>query len=160
MPPVRGRGPPAEFWPLLRDTMFETKCIGGQVLRREHLSIGQYLTLNWIRESGDLRLSHLADGLGISRPAATELVSLLESRGWVQRVRSTVDRRGVVVRLAPRAAPLFDQVDREIERTVRRAATVLSATERRSTARGLSAILAGMREQRERDGRALEGHGT
>ena len=146
----RGRDPDTELWPLLRDALFETKFIGGQVLRREHLSIGQYLTLNWIRETGDLRLSQLAEGLGVSRPAATELVSLLESHGWVRRVRTTADRRGVVVHLTPRAIPLFEQVDREIERGVRRASGLLSRTERRTTVRGLGSLLAGMRAQRER----------
>lgn len=141
---------------MFRDATFETKCIGSQILRHEHLSIGQYLTLNWIRESGDLRLSEVAKGLGISRPAATSLVSLLEARGWVARRRSSSDRRGVAVHLTARARPLFEKLDREMGRAVRDASAALSVSERESLIGCLETLLNQMKVRRTRDARLRE----
>jgi DNA-binding MarR family transcriptional regulator len=146
-------GSRAEIWPLFRDVTFEAKCIGAQMLRRRHLSIGQYLTLNWIRESGDLRASQLAKGLGISPPAATSLVSLLEARGWVVRQHSPLDRRGVAVRLTPRALPLLERLDHEMGKAIRDASKALSAEERGSMVRSLETLLGQMRARRIRDKR-------
>lgn len=140
-----------EIWPVFRDATFEAKYLGAQVLRRQHISIGQYLTLNWIRESGDLRASQLARGLGISRPAATSLVSLLEARGWVVRQPSPSDRRGVAVRLTPRARPLLERLDHEMGKAIRDASTALSVEERELMIRALGVFVDQMRARREQD---------
>ena len=140
-----------EIWPVLRDGMFEIKGIGAQVLRHEHLSIGQYLTLNWIRERGIMRSSEIARGLEISRPAATSLISSLEDRGWIVRHHSLVDRRGVAVRLTPRARSLLERVDREIGRAVRDAGQALSDAERESMLQSLEMVLEQLRARRAHD---------
>lgn len=44
-----------------------------------------------------MRLSALADRLGIAPRSATEVVDALETRGWVQRLPDPQDRRAVVV---------------------------------------------------------------
>jgi MarR family transcriptional regulator, organic hydroperoxide resistance regulator len=140
----------ADVWPVLRDTVAEIRLLGAQVLRRYHLSVGQALTMHRIHASGGLRLSALADALGISRPAASALVTSLEVQGWARRDHSSEDRRAVVVRLAPRALDLLATFDREFESVVRSATEELPREMRVPTVRTLAAVRAGMRERRER----------
>jgi len=119
MHPTMARASDAEVWPVLRDTLAEMRLLGAHFLRRYHLSVGQAFTMHRILDSGGLRLSALADGLGISRPAASALVTSLEARGWARRDRSPVDGRGVVVRLTPRGLDLLATFDRKFESIVR-----------------------------------------
>jgi DNA-binding MarR family transcriptional regulator len=140
----------ADVWPVLRDTFAEIRLLGAQFLRRYHLSMGQALTMHRIRDSGGLRLSALADILGISRPAASALVTSLEVQGWARRDHSSTDRRGVVVRLAPRALELLASFDREFESVVRTATEDLPRELRVPTVETLAAVRAETRKRRER----------
>ena len=144
------RSADADVWPLLRDTFAEVKLLGTHVLRRYHLSMGQALAMHRIEEAGRLRLSALADGLGISRPAVSALVSSLETQGWVRRGRSPDDRRGVVVRLTPRALRLLATFDTELENTVRSATETLPRQLRVPTVQTLTAVCRHLRLRRER----------
>jgi len=150
MGPVPSRTPDDDVWPVLRDTLAEVRLLGGLILRRYHLSVGQALTMHRIHEAGGLRLSALADGLGISRPAASALVTSLEAQGWARRLRSSADRRGVIVRLTPQARTLLATFDREFERTVRSGTTPLPRELRVPTVKTLAAVCEHMRERRER----------
>jgi DNA-binding MarR family transcriptional regulator len=150
MPPAPTRVPDGDVWPVLRDTLAEMRLLGSHILRRYHLSVGQALTMRRIHEAGGLRLSALASGLGISRPAATALVTSLETQGWARRDRSPADRRGVEVRLTPRALTLLATFDREFERTVQSATSGLPRELRVPTVQTLVAVCARMRERRER----------
>jgi DNA-binding MarR family transcriptional regulator len=150
MVPHPAHGSEADVWPVLRDTIAEIRSIGALVLRRSHLSVGQALTMHRIHDAGGLRLSALADGLGISRPAASALVNSLEVRGWARRDHSPADRRGVVVRLTPQALGVLAAFDREFESIVRSATGDLPRELRVPTVQTLTALRAGMRERRER----------
>jgi DNA-binding MarR family transcriptional regulator len=150
MSPSPSRSKDADVWPLLRDTFAEVKRFGTHVVRRYHLSLGQTLAMHRIEEAGGLRLSALADLLGISRPAVSALVGSLETQGWVRRDRSPGDRRGVVVRLTPRALRLLATFDRELENAVRSATRNLPRDVRASTVTTLGAVCSQMRERRER----------
>jgi len=149
-PPTRA--PDADVWPVLRDTLAEMRLLGAHFLRRYHLSMGQAFTMHRILDSGGLRLSALADVLGISRPAASALVTSLEMQGWARRDRSPADRRGVVVRLTPRALGLLATFDREFESIVRSATEDLPRDLRVPTVSTLTALRA---EMRTRNARAL-----
>lgn len=138
-----------DVWPALRDTIAETRLLSHQLLRRSRLSMGQALTMHWIRESEGLRLSALADGLGISRPAATSLVTSLESRGWARRDRSPTDRRGVVVRITPRGRELLSTFDRRVESIVRRSLSDTPRAARAPTVATLRVLRSGIHRWRE-----------
>ncbi len=146
-------GPAAgDIWPALWETFVETKHLHAHLLRRDHVSLGQHLALRWIREANGLRVSALADALGISRPAATSLVTSLASRGWASRRHSTSDRRGIVVRITPRAERMLREFDREVAAVVRASSERLPVEQRARTAATLRALCVGIREHRERDG--------
>ena len=112
--------------------------------------MGQALTMHWIGAHEELRLSALADGLGITRPAATSLVSALESRGWARRDRSPTDRRGVVVRITPKGRTLLASFDREVERVVRVTLRDTPRAARVPTVTTLRRLESGIRDWRER----------
>ncbi len=140
---------PSDLWPALRETVVEVRLLGAQMLRRHRLSVGQYLTLHWIHRSDGLRVSSLAAGLGISRPAASSLVASLEAQGWVRRVRSPTDRRGVEVRSTPRAVSLFARFDREVGRIVRESVEELPRAELAAVIRALERTRSGVRAHRD-----------
>jgi MarR family transcriptional regulator, organic hydroperoxide resistance regulator len=150
MSPPPARIPDADVWPVLRDTLAELRLLGAHHLRRYHLSVGQAFTMHRILASGGLRLSALAEGLGISRPAASELVTSLEEQGWARRVRSPTDRRGVEVRLTPRALDLLATFDHEFESIVRSATEELPRDLRVPTVTTLTALRTEMRTRNER----------
>lgn len=50
---------------------------------------------------GALTLGELADRAAVSAPTMSNTITMLEERGWVERFRSTEDRRLVYVRLTP-----------------------------------------------------------
>jgi DNA-binding MarR family transcriptional regulator len=150
MHPTMARASDAEVWPVLRDTLAEMRLLGAHFLRRYHLSVGQAFTMHRILDSGGLRLSALADGLGISRPAASALVTSLEAQGWARRDRSPVDGRGVVVRLTPRGLDLLATFDRKFESIVRSATEGVPPELRIPTVNTLAAVCTEMRERNER----------
>jgi DNA-binding MarR family transcriptional regulator len=150
MPHRPSRPDDADVWPALRDALSEARLLSHHLLRSSHLSMGQALTMHWIGAKEGLRLSALADGLGITRPAATSLVTSLESRGWACRDRSPADRRGVVVRITPKGRELLATFDRQVEGIVR---TTLRGTPRGArvpTVTTLRTLESGIRDWRER----------
>ena len=135
----------ADVWPALQEVFAEFRALGAHYLRGHGLSVGQYLTLHRIEKSGGLRLSTLAEELGISRPAVTALVASLEARGWVRRAPTSADRRGVVVRLTRRTHARMAALDRELAALVRGAAARCPARRRAATVATLRAVSEGLR---------------
>jgi DNA-binding MarR family transcriptional regulator len=148
MPPSPPRVAATDVWPALQETIVEFRSLGSHVLRRQRLSVGQYLSLHRIQKSGGLRLSVLAEELGISRPATTALVESLEARGWVRRERSPSDRRGVVVRLTGRTLRMMAGLDQEIAAVVRRSMKGCPRDRRSGTVETLRELSEGMRTYR------------
>lgn len=72
------------------------RAIDTDMTREQGLSLSEYLTLANLSEAADgkLRMSDLAASVDISLSGMTRLVSRLEGRGLVQRVRSSRDGRG------------------------------------------------------------------
>ena len=50
-----------------------------------------------------LRMSDISENLGISKPAATQLVAKMMRHGMLTRVRDADDKRSVLVRMTPQA---------------------------------------------------------
>ena len=59
---------------------------------------------------GPQSVRSLADGLGVSSPAATQLANRLEEHGLIWRHRDTVDRRVVLVDCSPAGERLVDLI--------------------------------------------------
>ena len=83
----------------LRVAFGELRCVGSERLVKQGVSMTHLHILSMLEHHGDLTMSHLADLLGVSYSNATGVIDRVEERGLVERVRDTVDRRVVIVRL-------------------------------------------------------------
>lgn len=72
-------------------------------------TFGQVRALWTLDFLGPAGLNQLARTLGVSNPAATELVDRLVERGYVRRAASESDRRCVVLTLRPRGRRILAQ---------------------------------------------------
>lgn len=87
------------------ETTADLLMLAARGLRRRYLEAmapwdvtpGQFRALRTICGSGPIRLSALADSLGIAPRSATEVVDALQQRGLVERVPDPADRRAIGV---------------------------------------------------------------
>ena len=67
---------------------------------------------------GGTRVSDLALQARVTKQSAAFLVEQLEAAGYVERVPDPTDRRARLVRLTPRAQPVAQAADAEVERVL------------------------------------------
>lgn len=81
-----------------------------RVAAAEHagLNIADFDAVRYLAEEGPVPAGRIAEAMGITSGAVTGLVDRLERAGWVVRARHEVDRRQVVVDLAPARRELID----------------------------------------------------
>jgi len=126
--------------------------VGGSDLTPRMLGV-----LHHLSASGPLTLGELATHLGVSKATATELVTRVEERGLVDRMRDERDRRRVYVWLTEHGRQRASSharvlADDELLAAVRR----MAATDRESLINGLRALLAAAdRKEREDDSTEL-----
>lgn len=96
--------------------------VAAQVLRGHQMSEAQYNVLRILRGAGDegLKCSEIGDRMVTRDPDITRLLDRIEKQGWIERNRSTADRRVVTTRvtqsgldkLAELDAPLAESLER------------------------------------------------
>ena len=72
------------------------------------LTLADFDTVRYLAEQGPVPAGRIAEAMGITSGAVTGLVDRLERAGWVERARHEIDRRQVVVQLAPTRRELVD----------------------------------------------------
>ena len=72
------------------------------------LNLADFDTVRYLAEQGPVPAGRIAEAMGITSGAVTGLVDRLERAGWVERARHEIDRRQVVVQLAPTRRELVD----------------------------------------------------
>jgi DNA-binding MarR family transcriptional regulator len=72
------------------------------------LNLADFDAVLYLAEQGPVPAGRIADAMGITSGAVTGLVDRLERGGWVERARHEIDRRQVVVQLAPARRELID----------------------------------------------------
>jgi len=98
----------------------------------------------------------IADGLTVSPPAATQLVSKLVAKGLVARSERKEDRRSVDVRLTPRGKRIAEGLSSERREQLGRLLARMSMSSQRELARGLEAfIFASLSNEERIDGACL-----
>ena len=104
-------------------------------LEREGLSATGFSVLVILTTAGgELELRALRARLRTSKANATEVVTTLEGRGFVDRRRLATDRRAASVAITPSGAELVDRLFPEHSERVARAFAVLDEAEKRSLA--------------------------
>jgi len=105
------------------------------VLRPLGLTHAGFVLLMSLWTMGPLETRVLARVLGVSRPAVVSAVDTLERGGHVQRVRSKVDRRLVIIELTAAGRRLVERAQRSAHESERTLTGTLTRQEQRTLAR-------------------------
>lgn len=90
----------------------------------------EFSILVLVVSNGDVNQKQLGDALDVSAPNMAVTLDRMVERGWVERVRSTLDRRAMLIRLTDRGRTLVQQAE-AIARTMENPALgMLSTAER------------------------------
>lgn len=91
----------------LRRIMHAVDIHSRRLIRTHGLTGPQLLILKQLIASGELTIGALAKRLNITQATATEIVQRLQKRGFVEKIRSTTDKRRVFVTPTPEALTRF-----------------------------------------------------
>jgi DNA-binding MarR family transcriptional regulator len=95
---------------------------------------GTVLPLTVLHRIGPVRVSELADALGLDRTTVTRHLDELERRGLVDRRPDERDRRAVRISLTPKAASHLDDMRAKNRQRIKRICADWAPDERRSFA--------------------------
>ncbi|MCI4359501.1 MAG: MarR family transcriptional regulator [Thermoplasmata archaeon] len=132
----------------LEDLISETMLFFHAAARRHGLTLIQFVALRLVQVKGPLAPSELADRLGISRPAATSSINILEAGGWVVRTHPTGDRRRLGTSLTSRSRRALRTLASERRRYLQRGLDRIAARERREFGRITSLLVEQLRGSR------------
>ncbi|HLO13187.1 MAG TPA: MarR family transcriptional regulator [Anaerolineales bacterium] len=113
------------------------------------LTFAQARALFMLAARQELTVSQLAKLLDIGKPTASILVQQLVERELVTRTEHETDRRHTIVRLSPKGAEIGAGRRKEREKQWQRWLRRLSDDELNALARGLSAIVAVVKQELE-----------
>jgi DNA-binding MarR family transcriptional regulator len=90
--------------------------VSGQALRNSGLSETQYNVLRILRGAGEegLKCSEIGERMVTRDPDITRLLDRLEKQGWIERRRSTTDRRVVTTTITAAGLALLVGLDAPI----------------------------------------------
>ena len=94
------------------------------------ITMSQFQALRHIAQHGSCTIGGLAEGLGISQPAATMLVDRMVRRGLVRRVPGRSDRRQAELTLTPRADELLARAEAERAQRLSKILSLMKPSER------------------------------
>jgi len=97
-----------------------------------------------LQAEGDLSMSRLAEALDASLPSATGIVTRMEERGLVERVRDAADRRVVHVRSTARGRQITDELELVQARHLSRLVDAMTPRERATCLEALHVVTATM----------------
>ncbi len=105
--------------------------------RRWEITPLQGLVLRMALWSGGVSMSSLAQKLGIRPQTLTYLVDVLERRGWIRRVRSSEDRRVIVLQATVRGEKLSRDIREAFSKRMELLLSVAPEEDLRAGARAL-----------------------
>ena len=112
-----------------------------RLFRQYQLTPAQYNILRILRGEGKpLPILEIAGRTITVVPGITGLIDRLEKRGWVQRERSTEDRRVIFVRITAPALDLLAQLDEPVNRLHEEVARGLTPAELKDLTRLLEKL--------------------
>jgi DNA-binding MarR family transcriptional regulator len=83
-----------------------------QRMQQEVLTLSQATVLTLLQDGRAWRLSDLASATGVRPPSMTELVSRMERQGWLRKMDTAHDRRGVTVMITEEGRSLVQALQR------------------------------------------------
>jgi DNA-binding MarR family transcriptional regulator len=124
-------------------TSFATMAVLNRVAAEHDLSLTQLRVLAILRDRR-VKMSELADYLGLDKSTISGLVDRAERRGLLQRAANPLDGRGVDVLLTPAGAELAERGAAQIARSLSPMTSALT----RAEAHRLTTLLERMLEHR------------
>jgi DNA-binding MarR family transcriptional regulator len=109
---------------------FSTMAVLNRVSAEHDLSLTQLRVLAVLRDRR-LRMTALADHLGLEKSTMTGLVDRAEKRGLLERAPNATDGRAVDVMLSPAGVELADRLHEHVMRSLSPMAGELTTGERR-----------------------------
>lgn len=79
------------------------------------LTLPQVITISILDKDGEMNINELSMKLSLSKSTTSGIVDRLEKQGTVERVRSSVDRRVVYVRLTEQAKNMHKSMHSKVE---------------------------------------------
>jgi DNA-binding MarR family transcriptional regulator len=131
----------------LRELVAEAMMFHHATARRHRLTFLQLLLLRSIETKGPMAPSEVAAHFGISRPAVTASLNLLEEGGWIARTHRPGDRRRLQTSLRPPAVQLLRRIDRERERLLEDGLASIPRAERAGYLRITRRLIDGLRSR-------------
>ncbi len=104
--------------------------------------ISMHRALGCIGGSPGLQASRLAELLGMQRPAVSQVLRGMASRGWITRLRNAADQRAVRIFLTPEGNRLLRATAGRAAGTLQRAVHALTADNLERLARALPPLVA------------------
>lgn len=101
-------------------------------LTRGNITIPQYLVLDLLTSGGQAKMKKIAQGLGISLPAATGLIARLVSMSMVQRTHNVKDRRVIYITPTAKGKKTADEIKSKRRKTIEDIFGKLTEQERRT----------------------------
>lgn len=92
---------------IIRITQFLTRQ-----MQQEVLTPSQATVLTLLQDGRAWRLSDLASATGVRPPSMTELISRMERQGWLSKMDTAHDRRGVAVMITEEGRTLLQALNR------------------------------------------------
>lgn len=92
---------------IIRITQFLTRQ-----MQQEVLTPSQATVLTLLQDGRAWRLSDLASATGVRPPSMTELISRMERQGWLSKMNTAHDRRGVAVMITEEGRTLLQALNR------------------------------------------------
>jgi len=126
----------------LVQTSFATMAVLNRVGGEHDLSLTQLRVLAILRDRR-VRMTALADHLGLEKSTMTGLVDRAEKRGLLQRARHPDDGRAIDVFLTPAGAELTERVYADVERLLAPSTTAVAEADRGQLQLLLERMLAG-----------------
>lgn len=83
-----------------------------QRMQQEALTPSQATVLNLLLDGRPWRLSDLASAAGVRPPSMTELIARMERQGWLRKMDTAHDRRGVAVTITEEGRVIIQAVQR------------------------------------------------
>lgn len=112
-----------------------------------NLSMTQVKALWHVHAHGQRTMGEIAEGIGVSLPAASEVVDRLVEAGLAVRGSNPADRRQVLVGLTPDAEALATEMRRLRRAQIRAAMQRLPSAERPVFVHALAALVEALREE-------------
>ncbi len=114
----------------LVQTSFVTMALLNKIGTGHDLSLTQLRVLAILRDRR-LKMTELADYLGLDKSTMTGLVSRAEKRGLLERVRNPTDGRAVDVRISPAGAELAERLHAHVAQSLSPMTSTLTRADQR-----------------------------